>query len=337
MIIAPTPLGAGTLPRETLEADRAACARFGPCGVGAEALYIGSRYLERRRYIPWREVTRVFKRVAMSSGGFTGKGIFGSMAYLVVQFGGQERQCRFRREEDVDRLLEQVERQHPRVPTHSAAAERKLAEAEAAEQARWLKELTPAASDALQTLRRAQDYLANSTEVPEALVFAAKEKRIADGISPAHRAVGAAMALVGAAAAAYGIYALLIRATYALYFIIGGAALLLMALTSGTLPSRRRSKRALQSEWEAAVEDSRRYISAMTDFPVPPQYAHPIVLERMERVLREGRAQTAAEALAAMKSDLRALNSEVKVSQKEHDEVVKIKPLFLVCDYRDEL
>ena len=42
-------------------------------------------------------------------------------------------------------------------------------------------------------------------------------------------------------------------------------------------------------------------------------------------------------ALALMKEDLKALNSSVTVSQKEHDEVVRIKPLFLVCDYQDEI
>ena len=57
----------------------------------------------------------------------------------------------------------------------------------------------------------------------------------------------------------------------------------------------------------------------------------------MIRVLREGRAQTCPEALDVVKKDLRALNSSVTVSQKEHDEVIAVKPLFLVCDYRDEI
>jgi len=35
-----------------------------------------------------------------------------------------------------------------------------------------------------------------------------------------------------------------------------------------------------------------------------------------------------------VKDDLRALNSSVTVSQREHDEVVTVKPLFLVCDYQ---
>ena len=41
--------------------------------------------------------------------------------------------------------------------------------------------------------------------------------------------------------------------------------------------------------------------------------------------------------LQQLEEDLKALNSSVTVSQKEHDEVVRIKPLFLVCDYQDEI
>ena len=33
-------------------------------------------------------VTRVYKRVAMSKGGFSGKGIFATLSYLVVEFDG---------------------------------------------------------------------------------------------------------------------------------------------------------------------------------------------------------------------------------------------------------
>ena len=35
-----------------------------------------------------------------------------------------------------------------------------------------------------------------------------------------------------------------------------------------------------------------------------------------------------------MKDDLRKLNSDVTVSQKEYDEVVTVKPMFLVMDYK---
>ena len=38
--------------------------------------------------------------------------------------------------------------------------------------------------------------------------------------------------------------------------------------------------------------------------------------------------------LKVMKEDLRALNASVSVSQEEHDEVVEIKPMFLIRDYQ---
>ena len=54
----------------------------------------------------------------------------------------------------------------------------------------------------------------------------------------------------------------------------------------------------------------------------------------MIRILREGRAQSRDEALDVLKSDLRALTADVQVEQEEYDEVVTVKPLFLVSDYR---
>ena len=110
MIFTPSPLGSRTLTPEVLKADRRDSIKSGPCGVGKEALYMGTNYIDRCFYVPWREVKRVFKRVAMSQGGFSGKGVFGALAYLVVQFGnGKEKQSRFRHEADVDRLLAVIE------------------------------------------------------------------------------------------------------------------------------------------------------------------------------------------------------------------------------------
>jgi hypothetical protein len=54
----------------------------------------------------------------------------------------------------------------------------------------------------------------------------------------------------------------------------------------------------------------------------------------MIRAVRQGRADDAESALRVVKNDLKALNSTVTVTQKEHDEVVTVKPLFLVCGYK---
>ena len=339
MILVPSPLGKKNLSRAELETDLKQCRRFGPCGLGDRAIYLGGRFLERRFYVPWKEVRRVFKRVAMTSGGFSGKGIFGSMAFLVVQFGsGQEKDCPFKREADLDRLLDRLAQEHPNIPTHSAQAEKKLAAAAAAEEARYRKNLTPRARETAESLGKAQQYLQRRVSLCDAMTAAARQKRIADNMNPAYRIGGAIAAAAAILAALYGLWALLTQRPYGGYFLAGGAALFFFTLSTNTVPNRWNSKKRAQQDWDEALERVREYTAEReSGFQVPAQYAHPVVLERMIRVVREGRAETEAEALQVMKDDLRELNSSVTVSQKEHDEVVKVKPLFLVCDYRDEI
>ena len=338
MIIKPSPIGSRTLTPEVLAADKKASRKFGPCGVGKEALYMGTNYIDRCFYIPWKEVKRVFKRVAMSQGAYTGKGVFGALAYLVVQYGnGKEKQSRFRHEADVDRLLAVVEKEHPGIPTHSAKAERKLADAEAQEAKRYLKDLTPEAGEAVHELTQAKVYLEERPSLSNVLAAAAKQKRIVDNIKPGYRIAGIAMGVVSILAMIYGLYALYMHRTAATYFLLGGAALFFFALSANMLPNKWNSRKRGQADWDAALNDMREYLAQKPDFPVPAQYAHPVVLERMIRALREGKAKTASQAYTTMKKELKALNNTVKVSQSEYDEVVKIKPLFLVCNYEDNI
>ena len=97
MFLKPAKLGEKEIPESILSEDKKHCKKIGPCGIGKEALYLNSFYLERRFYIPVSSVSRVFKRVAMSKGGFTGKGLFATMPYLVVVYeDGKEKQCNFK-------------------------------------------------------------------------------------------------------------------------------------------------------------------------------------------------------------------------------------------------
>ena len=92
------------------------------------------------------------------------------------------------------------------------------------------------------------------------------------------------------------------------------------------------NKKAVTAAWDASISGMEAILPE--DFPVPARYAHPIVLDRMIRVLREGRAQSAKEALAVVKEDLKKLNADVQVEQEEYDEVVAIKPMFLLQEYK---
>lgn len=123
-MLKPQRLGNLSLPDMELTEDKKTCRKFGPCGVGKKAIYLNSFYIERRYYVPMKSVKRIFKRIAMSKGGFTGKGAFGTLPYLVVEYDdGKEKQCNFKHEEDVDRPLAYVEVNFPQIPLHSEVAE----------------------------------------------------------------------------------------------------------------------------------------------------------------------------------------------------------------------
>ena len=137
-----------------------------------------------------------------------------------------------------------------------------------------------------------------------------------------------AMAAVGGF---FGVYALLTHDRTGIYFTLLGLAAVFFFAGSRVLPTAKNNKKAIDQAWEDAKAAMAKYIGP--DFPVPSQYAHPIVLQRMIRVLREGRAQTVDQAFEVMKKDLKALNSSVQVEQEEYDEVVTVKPMFLLCNY----
>ncbi len=332
MIFKPKQLGKVSLPQDDMVADKKACFRYGPCGVGKLALYLNSFYFDRRYYVPIQSVKRVFKRVAMSRGGFTRRGVFASVPYLVVEYDkNQVKQCNFKREEDVDDMLAYIGKQWPSIPLHSVEAERRLREKAAREAARYLKELTPQAQAAWDELERAKKQLENDPGRSTRLARAAKEKRRNDQANPAYKWVALAIVIAGALAAAYGVYALLTHDRTGIYFTLLGLAAVFFFAGSRVLPTAKNNKKAIDQAWEDAKAAMAKYIGP--DFPVPSQYAHPIVLQRMIRVLREGRAQTVDQAFEVMKKDLKALNSSVQVEQEEYDEVVTVKPMFLLCNY----
>ena len=176
----PQRLGSVSIPDEELLKDKKEAKKIGPCGIGRKAVYLSSFYIDRRYYIPIGSVKRVFKRIAMSKGGFTGKGAFGTLSYLVVVYeNGREKQCNFKHEEDVDRFLAYIEEEFPDIPVHSREAERKLAEKE-----RWLaekrreREVPEEIKAYLQQLEQAERYLKKKSDYYMDLSQSAKKKRV---------------------------------------------------------------------------------------------------------------------------------------------------------------
>ncbi|MBE5858259.1 MAG: NnrS family protein [Lachnospiraceae bacterium] len=336
MIIAPKALTDNVLAKTELATDKRNCLRSGPCGIGEKALYLNSFYIDRIFYVKYEDIDRVFKRVAMSKGGFTGKGIFGSIPYLVVQLkNGKEKQCNFKIENDVDALLHRIEIDHPEIPTHSKEAEERLRKAEEEERKKYLKELTPEAAKSVEKLERAEKFLKLQPEKSDRLAFSAKQKRTLDSISPTYRLIAILILLAGLASAVWGITSWINHtADGAVYFVLFGFAAILFAMASRVLPSGTRNKKYGEEQWEKALATQEAHIKTYEGFPVPAYYAHPIVMERLMRAIKMGRAITIDEAMQVVKDDLKALNPSVTVTQKEYDEVVVVKPLFALMEYK---
>ena len=335
MIVKPMPLGLETLDHAELAADRKDCRRFGPCGAGEKALYLNSFYLDCRYYIPYNEVERVFKRVAMSSGGFSHRGVFASIPYLVVEYGGgKQKQCNFKYEDQVDQLLEYLSKLRPSIPRLSAEGEARLAQRERERAARALPELSEQAARSLKLLQKAEDYLEERPDLTGELSRSAREKRAYLRSKPGYRYVALAVMTAGLLALGYGIYALTRGGDTALYFLLFGLAALFMFSGANVLPTSRNNRKAVLGRAERAQKNLEDYLQGFPKFPVPARYAHPVVLRRMCRALEEGRAESPEQALEVVKGDLKALNSSVEVDQEEYDEVVAVKPMFLVEDYR---
>ena len=329
----PKALSRSQLPKETLSADKKACRRFGPCGVGEQALYLNSFWFERCYYVPIAAVRRVFKRVAMSQGGFTGKGAFGTIPYLVVEYDdGQEKQCTFKREEDVDLLLAHLAAVHPEIPGMSRDGERRLAEKAEKEAKRYLKELSPQAEKARQELEQAKATLRKKPELCARLSAAAKAKRIDDRSNHAYRWVALAIMLAGFIALVYGVRSLVQKDSSGLYFLLLGLAAIFLFSGLHVFPTAKNNRKAIEKDWRDSIAAMEKALPI--GFPVPACYAHPIVLKQMTDAIEEGRAATVPEALAAVEKRLQSLNADVQVEQEEYDEVVVIKAMFLNHDYQ---
>ena len=338
MIFKPAQLGMAKLDKQELVEDRKSCKKIGPCGVGKKALYLNSFYIDRRYYLPYGSISRVFKRVAMSSGGFTGKGMFASMAYLVVEYdGGKQKQCNFKDERDVDKLLEVLSKEQPQIPLLSEAGEQALQKKEAEKAARKLPELTDEAKHSVTVLRKAKEYLEEKPELAEELSAAERRKRAQLQSKPVYRYVALAIFVFGIVSAAYGLYAVTNHVgNYGIYFALFGFAAIFLFSSYNMLPTARNNNNAIMKRADKAEAAMAEYVKHYPNgaFPVPSCYAHPIVLKQMTDAIEEGRAVTVPEALDAVEKRLQALNADVQVEQEEYDEVVVIKAMFLNHDYQ---
>lgn len=336
MLIKPYPLSRTRLADMELEAEKKEWKRFGPCAVGKKALFLNSRFMERRLYIPISAVQRAYKRIAMSKGGFTGKGAFGAIPYLVVEFdNGKTEQFTFKYEDHVDLMLDYIGKIAPGINRMSKAAEAKWLEKQKRLEAKKQRIENSEHRALITQLEAARAFLNEQPELSTELSAAAKAKRSFERSKPAYKWVALAIIAAGLISTAYGAWSLANHTgDFALYFLLFGLAAVFMFSGANVLPTARNNKKAIEKRLEASVAAMSARLAGQTDFPLPARYAHPGVLNRMIDVLADNRAKTIPAAFETVKKDLKAINASVTVEQEEYDEIVAIKPMFLVHDYQ---
>ena len=336
MIFMPYPLSTLHLDKEELEIDKKTCKKIGPCGVGKKALYLNSFFIDRKYYVPYSSITRVFKRIAMSEGGFSGKGMFATMSYLVVEYDkGKQKQCNFKYEDQVDEVLHSLKKEQPQIKLYSKAGEAKIKEEEEKKRQEILSrpKLHAAQEKEIAELEKAIAYLEKEPSYSERLSAAAKRKRAYYRTRPSYRYVAMAITILGFIALIYGIYSFAHLSDFGIYFALFGIAAIFTFAGLSVLPTARNNKTAVMKYNDDAISRMGEYLEGYEKFPLPARYAHPIVLKRMIRVIQQGRASKKEDALNVVKDDLKALNENVQVSQEEYDEVVAIKAMFLNANY----
>lgn len=217
-------------------------------------------------------VTRVYKRVAMSKGGFSGKGIFATLSYLVVEFDGGQKVCNFKYEQQVDEFLSVIRAEHPSIPCVSAAAEQRIAEEKARreEEERNRPPMSAQAEKTVQALDNAIDYLERRPELTERLSAAAKRRRNFQCTNGSYRWAAMAITLLGFAALAYGIVSFVRHGSFSIYFTLFGLAAIFTFAGFSVLPTARNNRTSIMQNDAQAQEKMQAYLADYMNFPRRP-------------------------------------------------------------------
>lgn len=331
------PLSSETLEKEVLLQDKKGCKKIGRVGIGNKAIYLNSYFLERDLYIPIQMVRRVFKRVAMSKGGYSGKGVFASMAYLVVEYdGNKEHQIRVKHEHQVDRMLDEIHKRFPNIPLVSLKAEERLEAAAREEEKRYKKDLSDPAKEGIQTLESLGEKLQKNPKLYEGLARTAKTKRMASGTKPYYKYIKYLMLFGCLAGIGLGILTYNLNFGMETSFVFFAFSAIFIFVASQVNRTGSFNKEEADREFEEAVALMNQYMTTtgIETCGIPASYFHPHTLTRMIRIIREGRAEGVEEAFGVLKDDLKGINNTVAVSEKEYEEIVTIKPMFLCMDYK---
>ena len=325
-----------TLEDSVLKADRKNCRNFGMCGVGDKAIYLPGAVFNRRTYVPLSEVTHVFKRVAYSNA--DGKGLLAPVLYVVVRYDdGKEKQCIFKDIREADKMLEEVNRVAPSVYTLSPAGVEKQRKKEELDEKMKAQKLSENAEKAIRELDRDETNLKKSPGLYENLSGIARIKRKMDLIKPAYQWIVLIILLagiVGFVAAIIMRQQGMITSTASVITMLICAMIIILMINTKILPGPVKNKKNVTRDYEQALHDMDHFVKGFNDYHLPARYSHPVVIEMLRRIILEGRAETIDEALSVLKQDLKEADNTKVVSREVYEQIVTVKPMFTVADYK---
>lgn len=336
MLFLPKPLSMRTLPEALLREDVKGAHKAGRCAVGSYAIYLSSYLFDNRFYIPYAAIERVFKRVAMSKGGFSGRGVFAALSYLVVIYdGGKEKQVYFKREEDVDLFIAAMQEYDLDIKYISKSGEEQRRK-ERAEKTKKPKVVLSAEGEELaRELEAFRLYLEEEPLLFAELSAAARRKRADDRSNPFYKWLALAITLLGAACSIFGIISLIRGGgEFPICFTVFGLALIFLFSGAAVLPTGRNNSIYIRKRYERALSKAEAYAEEYPRLMMPSLYAHPATVTLMKRAVEEGKALSATEALECTKAYLKATDSSVQVEKEEFDLIMQVKPIFLIEGYR---
>jgi len=199
--------------------------------------------------------------------------------------------------------------------------------------------VTEKEQETLAILTPAWKFLKEHQQACDDLALAAHKVHRVRTIKPGTMAIAFSTFILGIIMAIVGIVLTFLRAgSYGPFMAFAGIVIVAAAYSRKVLPFGINNKKKMEKEWQDKLAEVDQALAAYPfnsgRFPVPARYSHPHTLARMIKIVRDGRADSVDTALEALKEDLKRMDSSVTLDGKDYEEVITIKPMFMINDYR---
>ena len=199
------------------------------------------------------------------------------------------------------------------------------------------QKLSENAEKAIRALDRDETNLKKSPGLYENLSGIARIKRKMDLIKPAYQWIVFIILLAGIVGFVAAIVMRqhgIITSTASVITMLICAMIIILMINTKILPGPVKNKKNVTRDYEQALHDMDHFVKGFNDYHLPARYSHPVVIEMLRRIILEGRAETIDDALMTLKQDLKEADNTKVVSREVYEQIVTVKPMFTVADYK---